>query len=119
MSEDEHDLPDLLPVRKRKHPLAVRVLCIAGAAVLFVLGIVFWLVPVITGIPFYIAAAVLLAVGSERARGWVNSLERKLPRRFRLKLRRGMRKIPIKAIQDMAGPPPAREQREEKVPGGV
>jgi hypothetical protein len=118
MTEGEEELPDLLPARKKERSLAFRVLCIVGAIVLFVLGIVFWLVPVITGIPFYIAAAVLLAVASERARGWVNSLERKLPRGFRIKLRRGMRKIPIRSIQDMAASTPAREEQKEKVPSG-
>ena len=67
-------------------------LCLIGAVILFLLGIVGWLIPLVTGIPFYVAGLFLLSMGSDRAREWVNRLERKLPMRWRLTLRRVMRK---------------------------
>jgi hypothetical protein len=82
------DLPDLLPVEGHHRPLWVRVLCVVGAVVFAVLGVVGWLIPVVTGIPFYVVAIVLLAVASDRARRWVNALERKLPHDTRVALRR-------------------------------
>ena len=63
-----------------------------AAAGCIVLGIVGWLVPVVTGLPFYAAALVLLAVASERVRGWINRLERRLPRAVRRALRRAVGK---------------------------
>jgi hypothetical protein len=84
----ERDLPDLLPVEGHHHPLWVRLLCLVGALVFAVLGVIGWLIPVVTGIPFYVVAIVLLAVASDRARQWVNALERKLPHGTRVALRR-------------------------------
>lgn len=85
----EHsELPDLLPVQGHRRPLWVRALCLVGAAVFAALGVVGWLIPVVTGIPFYVVAIVLLAVASDRARRWVNALERKLPHGSRVALRR-------------------------------
>ena len=88
------DLPDLLPVH-RARPFWVRLLCFCGALVCFVLGVVGWLIPVVTGIPFYVAAIVLLAVASDRTRGWVNALERRLPHDTRVTMRQWLRRIPI------------------------
>lgn len=88
------DLPDLLPVHHRR-PLWVRLLCLLGALVCLVLGVVGWLIPVVTGIPFYAAAIVLLAVASDRARGWVNGLERRLPHNTRVAMRRWLARIPL------------------------
>jgi hypothetical protein len=119
LNEGDNELPDLLPEREKHRPLWVRVLCVAGAVALFAAGVVGWLTPVVTGIPFYIGGVVLLAVASERARVWVNGMERRFPRGLRLKLRQGMRRIPIKSIQNMAASPPERGAREEKVQGGV
>lgn len=88
------DLPDLLPVHHPR-PLWLRLLFLFGAFVCFALGIVGWLVPVVTGIPFYAAALILLAVASDRARGWVNALERRLPHNTRVSMRRWLPRIPI------------------------
>jgi len=65
-----------------------RVLLLAAACVCFALGLVGWLVPVVTGIPFYIAGLVFLAGASERCRRWINGWERRLPHKYRLNLRR-------------------------------
>ncbi len=61
----------------------------------FGLGVVGWLIPVVTGIPFYVAAIVLLAMASERARGWVNTLERRLAHDTRVAMRRWLHRIPF------------------------
>lgn len=84
------DLPELLDRRHPPRPPWMRALAVAAAAGCIVLGIVGWLVPVVTGLPFYAAALVLLAVASERVRGWINRLERRLPRAARLALRRAV-----------------------------
>jgi uncharacterized membrane protein YbaN (DUF454 family) len=52
-----------------------------------VLGILGWLVPIVTGIPFYIVGLGLLGLASRRVRHWINAAERHLPRRVRLLLR--------------------------------
>jgi uncharacterized membrane protein YbaN (DUF454 family) len=86
------ELPDLLEPRKRRHPLWFRALCVFGAVVFFLLGIVGWLIPVVTGIPFYAVALVLLGMASDRTRRWINDLERRMPDRWRRALRRFLRK---------------------------
>ena len=56
----DRDPPDLLREQKHHRPFWVRVLCFAGACIFFVLGILGWLIPVLTGIPFYVAGLALL-----------------------------------------------------------
>jgi len=51
------------------------------------LGIVFWLVPVVTGIPFWIIGFIILAMVSQRFRRAINRLDCKLPLRMRWALR--------------------------------
>jgi hypothetical protein len=94
MREPPPDLPDLLAPRDRPRPVWVRIACLAGALVFFVIGIAGWLVPVVTGLPFYLAALVLLGVASDRVLGGINRLERKLPYRWRVGLRQALGKIP-------------------------
>lgn len=81
------ELPDLLPPRKDR-PLWTRVFLIVSAGICFLLGIVGWLVPVITGVPFYIAGAIFLASASEPCRQAINRWERKLPHAARLRARK-------------------------------
>lgn len=64
-----------------------RALLLTGAGCCFVLGVVGWLVPVVTGLPFYVAALILLAGASDRVRVWINARERRLPLAARRKLR--------------------------------
>ena len=99
MSPPSPRLGDLLELDGAKRPLWARVLYLAGAGVFFVLGIVGWLVPVVTGIPFYAAALVLLAMSSDRARAWINRAERRLPDRLRRALRRALHRIPSERIR--------------------
>jgi hypothetical protein len=88
----EEELEDFLREREEKRSVGGRVLFLAGAGLCFLLGIVFWLVPVVTGVPFYILGLILLAGASERVRNLLNRGERRFPRRFRLKLREWMHK---------------------------
>jgi uncharacterized membrane protein YbaN (DUF454 family) len=64
-----------------------RVALLALALLFTVLGIIGWLVPVVTGIPFYILALACAGLASRRVATWVNRQERRLPRRVRLLLR--------------------------------
>ncbi len=86
MSTSEGQLPDLLPQKDRK-PALLRLLWVAGALVFFALGVVGWLVPVVTGVPFYIVGFLLLAGASERVRLWLNRVEKNFPIHWRWKLR--------------------------------
>jgi len=101
----DRDPPDLLREQKHHRPLWVRVLCFAGAVIFFVLGIVGWLIPVLTGIPFYVAGLALLALASDRARHLINRLERRLPRRLRWALRRGLAHIPSERLRRLVNIP--------------
>ncbi|HEX9795312.1 MAG TPA: hypothetical protein VGC54_15115, partial [Planctomycetota bacterium] len=69
------------------HPVLRILALIAGLACL-VLGVVGWLVPVVTGIPFYILGFALLGYSSRRLRCWLRRAERRLPLRARVALRR-------------------------------
>jgi uncharacterized membrane protein YbaN (DUF454 family) len=80
-------LPDLLRCERTDHSLGWRALWIAGAVLCFAAGVVGWLVPVITGVPFYIAGLVLLAKAVPPVGHKVNAWERRLPLKWRLVLR--------------------------------
>lgn len=73
-----------------------RVALLALALGFVALGIVFWLLPVVTGLPFYLLALLTAGIASRRVAGWINRQERRLPRRWRLllrpKLRRALRR---------------------------
>jgi uncharacterized membrane protein YbaN (DUF454 family) len=81
------ELPDLLSTTRRR-PLWQRALFVLGALVCFVLGIVGWLIPVVTGLPFHAAGLVLLGLTSRRVARWINRIERRLPHRVRVQLRK-------------------------------
>ncbi|MBI4603243.1 MAG: hypothetical protein HY721_14915 [Planctomycetes bacterium] len=97
-------LPDLLRARAAEVPLWRRAAYFAGSGVCFALGVIFWVVPLVTGIPFYVVGLVLLAVASRRCRLWVNAFDRKLPRKARLAVRRALHKFPVRAVREMAVP---------------
>jgi hypothetical protein len=84
------ELPDLIPER-RPLPMHWRILALAGGVLLIVLGFVGWLVPIVTGIPFYVVGLGLLGLASRRVRHWINTAERRLPLRLRLLLRKRRR----------------------------
>jgi hypothetical protein len=62
------------------------------------------MVPVVTGIPFWIAAIILLALASPRTARATNSLERRLPHSWRHTLRRGIVKVPIRVLREAVNP---------------
>jgi len=96
-SQEEHpELPDLLSTDIRR-PLWIRALCIAGAVVFFVLGVIGWLIPLVTGLPFYAIGLILLGMASSRAARWINRLDRRLPYAVRVKLREWTRRTTKKS----------------------
>ena len=99
MTKPSWDPPDLLEPHRTKRPVWVRTLCFVGAALFFLLGVVGWLVPLVSGLPFYILGLVLLGMASDRVLEWINRLERRLPVGWRRALRRGLRKIPSERIR--------------------
>lgn len=100
LSHDK-DPPELLREPTHHRPFWVRLLCGAGAVVMFALGVVGWLVPVITGIPFYLAGFALLALASDNARHRINRLEARLPRGTRWMLRHGLQKLPSQRLRSL------------------
>jgi hypothetical protein len=112
------DPPDLLREPEHHRPFWMRVLYFAGAGIFFVLGIVGWLIPVLTGIPFYVAGLALLALASDRARHLINRLERRLPRRLRWALRHGLAHIPSKRLRRLVNIPTPEEPRAGSPPAG-
>jgi uncharacterized membrane protein YbaN (DUF454 family) len=88
-------MPDLLRLRTPPSRLRAAIF-ILGALVCFALGVVGWLIPVVTGLPFYVLGLILLGLVSDRMRRLVNSMERRLPEAVRRRVR--------EAIARRAGP---------------
>jgi hypothetical protein len=104
-AESTSKLPDLLRPRPQPAPAWRRVLYILGAVLAFVAGIAGWVVPLMTGIPFWVAGFVLLAMASQRTVRAINALERRLPESWRRRLRRAIAKIPIRRLRDAVNLP--------------
>lgn len=97
--ETEHFDPIMLEDRKARTP--VRRVLLAGLGVLCMgLGVVGWLVPVITGVPFYVAGLLLLGKASPWFAHQINRLEAHLP----VKLRRALRWRPGRRAHESAAP---------------
>lgn len=94
-----NDLPPLLRVPREPVPLGKRLLLIAGAILCFAVGIFGWLVPVVTGVPFYLLGLILLGSASRRVLEWVNRQEARLSPRWRKKLRDALVRIPSKRLR--------------------
>jgi len=90
--ESSEEFPDLLKVPSEGKPFWLRAVLFLGAAVCMLLGVVGWLVPVITGIPFYILGLVLLGMAHPPLARWVNLKERGLSPRIRKVLRPRLRR---------------------------
>ncbi|HUW61260.1 MAG TPA: hypothetical protein VMZ06_09660 [Candidatus Bathyarchaeia archaeon] len=86
-----HD--ELIHPFKGSHPLWLKVLLVLAAIVCMVLGFVLWLIPVITGIPFWIIGFIILAAVSDKFRKLINRLDHKLPARARIALRHARDRI--------------------------
>jgi hypothetical protein len=87
-------LPDLLREQDGRHPFWLRVIFLAAALVCLAAGVVGWLIPVVSGIPFYAAGLVFLGLASDRTRRFINRLERRLAERTRRRARRLLARVP-------------------------
>lgn len=87
-------LPDLLREQDGRHPFWLRIVFLAAAALCFAAGVVGWLIPVVTGLPFYAAGLVFLGLASDRVRRWINRLERRLSESTRRRIRALLAKMP-------------------------
>ena len=85
-------LPDLVNADRRDRSPLARLGLLLLALLLFVLAIVGWLVPIVTGVPFWIAGFLALGMASPRAGRWINRMEGRLPYRWRLLLRPKLRR---------------------------
>ncbi|MBP9890779.1 MAG: DUF454 family protein [Planctomycetes bacterium] len=88
MDLESDQLGDLFAPTRTRRGLVVRVVLFIVGGVLVVYGILGVILPVLPGFPFLLIGMPLLAASSERARGWVNSLDKKFPLTLRLLLRR-------------------------------
>jgi len=100
------ELPDLIQQDGVRPGLVKRAGLIVLTLVFVLLGIIGWLIPVVPGFPFYILALATAGMASRRVARWINRQERRLPRRWRLRLRRRPRQ----------GPPGATPPRTEAAP---
>jgi len=98
-------LPDLLREPDGRHPFWLRAIFLTLALVFFVLGIVGWLIPVVTGIPFYAAGLVFLGLASDRTRRYINRMERRLSEGTRQKIRRMLARIPGRWVRGLVNLP--------------
>jgi hypothetical protein len=87
-------LPDLFREPDRRHPVWLRILFLAAALLCFAAGVVGWLIPVVTGLPFYAVGLVFLGLASDRVRRWVNRFERRRAEATRRKIRSLLARIP-------------------------
>lgn len=81
-------LGDLFAPTRTRRGLIVRIVLFIVGGILVVYGIIGVILPVLPGFPFLLIGMPLLAASSERARGWVNKLDKKFPLTLRLLLRR-------------------------------
>ena len=79
-------MPDLLRPRSPQ-PRWRAAVFVLGAVVCFALGVVGWLIPVVTGLPFYVLGLILLGLVNDRMRRLVTSIERRLPEALRRRVR--------------------------------
>jgi len=94
-------LPDLLLEQDGRHPFWLRVVFLVAALACFLAGVVGWLIPVITGIPFYAAGLVFLGLASDRTRRFINRMERRLSENTRRKVRRLIAKVPGRWVRGL------------------
>lgn len=94
-------LPDLLRDQDGRHPFWLRMIFLGAALVCFAAGVVGWLIPVVTGIPFYAAGLVFLGLASDRTRRLINRLERRLAESTRRRIRRLIARVPGAWIRNL------------------
>ena len=98
-------LPDLLRAQDGRHPFWLRIVFLAVALVCLALGVVGWLIPVMTGIPFYAAGLVFLGLASDRTRRFINRMERRLSEKSRRRIRRVIAKVPGQWVRGLVNIP--------------
>jgi len=89
----EDQLAPLFWSDTKPRPLWRRALLILGAVVFLILGVIGWLVPVVSGVPFYIVGFAFLGAASPRAARILNRAEARLPHNWRRGLRRMIDKV--------------------------
>jgi uncharacterized membrane protein YbaN (DUF454 family) len=93
MSDVDHpELPDLLQEDGVNRSVWTRLGLVVAAVVFLALGVIGWLIPIISGIPFYVAGLVMLGMASRRVAHQINRAERHLPYKVRKILRWHRRK---------------------------
>ncbi len=80
-------LPNLIKVEGPELGVWKRAGLASASLVFFALGVVGWLIPVVTGIPFYVLGLITLGMASKPAARLINTWERRLPQRLRRLLR--------------------------------
>jgi hypothetical protein len=98
-------LPDLLRARDRRHPFWVRIIFLGAAVVCLALGVVGWLIPVMTGIPFYAAGLIFAGLASDRTRRFINRMEHRLSEDTRRRMRRVIAKVPGQWVRGLVNIP--------------
>ena len=93
VSEAPGERPDLLEIGARQRSPLQRAGLVLLALGFFALGVVCWLIPLATGLPFHFLGLVTLGMASDRVGRTVNRWERKLPERWSLTLRRMLPRI--------------------------
>jgi uncharacterized membrane protein YbaN (DUF454 family) len=88
MDLESDQLGELFEPTRTRRGLVVRIVLFILGGLLVIYGILGVLLPVLPGFPFLLIGMPLLAASSERARGWVNRLDKKFPFTLRLLLRR-------------------------------
>lgn len=88
MDNDSDQLGDLFAPTTTRRGLIMRMSLFVFGGLLVVYGIIGVILPVLPGFPFLLIGMPLMAASSERARGWMNMLDRRFPLTLRLLLRR-------------------------------
>ncbi len=83
---------DLIATDGPERGAIARVALVVAAVVFVALGIAGWLIPIMSGVPFYVLALICLGMANRRVAKWVNQRERRLPQRWRRWLRPGRRR---------------------------
>ena len=101
MGTESDQLGDLFAPTTSRRGLIVRAVLFVVGGLLVVYGILGVILPVLPGFPFLLIGMPLMAASSERARGWMNTLDRKFPLTLRLLLRRMRLEAPPKDADDL------------------
>jgi uncharacterized membrane protein YbaN (DUF454 family) len=88
MGHEPDELGELFAPTTTRRGLIVRAVLFVIGGLLVVYGVLGVILPVLPGFPFLLIGMPLMAASSERARGWMNMLDRKFPLTLRLLLRR-------------------------------